>query len=309
MSKTLFDYMQSVQRLLRDSRMTMIDPGDIITYINDARREVAHRAQCIRVLTPISGSIVSTNLVSSGSGYTAPTVVIPGPDFPSGQLPYPNGLQATGTAQMVGGVITDVEITNGGAGYFQPQISIVDPTGSGAVATPNLTGMNLLNEGQEVYPFSAIDLSSFPGVQEIVSVLDVSVIFSDYRFSLPMYAFSVYQAKVRQYPFQFQYVPAICSQFGQGVAGSLYVYPLPSQSYQMEWDCLCVPADLTTDQDVEALPDPWTDAVKFYAAHLAFLEIQNFNSARAMLELFGQQMLIYGKAARPGRTINPYGRY
>jgi hypothetical protein len=78
--------------------------------------------------------------------------------------------------------------------------------------------------------------------------------------------------------------------------------------YQMEWDCLCLPADLQFDQDPEVIPAPWDDAVKYFAAHLAFLELQNHNYARSMLDLFEKNLGIYGKAARPSRGINPYGR-
>ena len=266
------------------------------------------RTQCVRVLTPISGSVLSIDVTAAGSGYTAPTVTITPPDFPSGVLPYPNGLQATATATQIGGQITSINIVNAGSGYFQPQVTINDPTGTGATGVPTLSTFNQLAEGQEVYPFKNVDLSPFPGVGAIYMVRSVSLIYANFRYSLPMYSFSTYQAKIRQYPFQYQYIPTMGSQFGQGTEGSFYLYPLPSQAYQMEFDCQCLPMDLQTDNDVEAIPEPWTYAVKFYAAHLAFLELQNWNSARGMLELFDQYATRYSHYARPGRPTNPYGR-
>jgi hypothetical protein len=307
--KTLFDYTKAVQRLIRDSRMNLVDFGDLTEYVNDARREVALRTQSIRVLTPISGAIQQLNLISAGSGYTNPQLVLSPPDFPSGLPDSPNGAQATGIIELTRGQITNAQITYGGRGYFQPQAFITDPTGSGATVVPILSPIMTLNQGQEVYNFKDVNLSLFPGVAEITSVQSVAVIFSNFRYVLPMYGFVEYQARIRNYPFQYEYVPALCSQRGQGSDGSIYVYPFPNQTYQMEWDCLCVPSDLLTDQDVEALPDPWRDSVKFYAAHLAFLELQNYNAARGMLELFDKQVGIYSRAARPGRNPNPYGRY
>jgi hypothetical protein len=183
-----------------------------------------------------------------------------------------------------------------------------DTTGSGAIVVPNVASISTLNQGQEEYKFSDVDLSMFPGVATIHAVLSTTVIFSDYRYALPRYAFTDYQYKIRNYAYQFQYVPGLCAQFGQGSEGSLFVYPLPSQTYQMEWDCICTPADLLFNEDPDVIPDTWVDSVQFYAAHLAYLELQNHNYARAMLELFEKNVGIFGKAARPVNAINRYGR-
>ena len=307
--RTLFEYMQEIQTLIHDTSQQVVDPGDVTRYVNRARREVAMRAQCLRILTPISGAVVSIQITSPGSGYTNPVLSISPPDFPSGQLPTPNGAQATGTATQIGGQIFAANLDYGGAGYFEPIVTITDPHGTGATAVATISPINQLNEGQEVYPFSGVDLSPFPGVGEIFMIKSVSVIYANYRYSLPIYDFSTYQARIRQYPFQYQYVPTLSSQFGQGANGSFYVYPIPSQTYQMEWDCLCLPQALESDQDVEALPEPWTDAVQYWGAYLAYMEMQNFNYARGMKAEFDEMLSRYSSYARPGRVTNPYGRY
>jgi hypothetical protein len=305
----LFEYQKQTQRFLREAKQDFINPEDLTSYINRARREIAMRAQCVRVLTPISGQIVTIAVTAGGSGYTAPSVVISAPDFPSGVLPYPNGAQATASANVIGGVIVSINVVFGGSGYFEPEITITDPIGTGATAVPTVEFPNLLNTGQEVYNFSSINLSQNLGCQSVYYVRSISIIYSNYRYSLPVYAFSVYQSMIRQYPFQYEYVPTFASQFGQGTNGSFYVYPLPSQSYQFELDCLCIPSDLTDDNSVEAIPQPWTDAVPYMAAHLGFLELQNYNAAQFFLGLYEKFALQYSQYARVGRTVNPYGRY
>ena len=309
MPGSLFKYNQQIRRFLADKKIELVNELDITEYSNRARREVALATHAIRRLTPISGAITSGTILTTGSGYTDPTLVITPPDFPSGYGNNPGGAQARGVARQVGGAIVDVEIEFGGSGYFQPELTIIDPTGTGATVQPNLSLMNLQQQSQEVYPFSGIDLSQFPGVGSIFMVQSVSLIFSNYRYSLPQYSFSDYQAWIRQYPFQYQYVPAVCAQFGQGVDGSIYTYPIASQTYQMEWDCFCLPQDMRTDQDVEALPDPWTDLVPYFGAHLAFMEIQNRNASREMFELYLNMIARFNAAVRPGRRVNPYGRY
>lgn len=304
----LFDMLQQTQRLLREQNQVFENPDDLIAYVNNARREIALRTQCIRVLTPSSGVIAGYSVTASGVGYSAtPTVTVTAPDFPNGQLPNPNGLQATAAATVLGGAIASIDPIVGGEGYFNPTVTITDTTGTGATATPIVTGINLLNQGQEVYAFSNINLTANPGCASVYFVRGMSIIYSGYRYSLEMLAFSRYQT-YRAYPYQYQYTPAIFSQFGQGVNGNLYVYPLPSQALQAEFDCQCIPSDLTDDQSFEAIPQPWTDAVPYMAAHLALIELQNYNAARFMFDLYEKRALFYSQSVRIGRSINPYGR-
>ena len=107
---TLFDYQKDLQRFVRDKDQALISPEDLRVYINRARREIAMKAQCIRVLPPTSGAIVGWNVQTGGSGYTsAPTCVVTPPDYPNGQLPFPDGKQALATAIVQGGVIVAIE--------------------------------------------------------------------------------------------------------------------------------------------------------------------------------------------------------
>lgn len=307
---TLNDYLKQTQRFLREQKQEFINAEDLIEYVNRARREVAERTQCVRRLTLSSGAIISASIVSVGSGYSnSPTLTISTPDFPSGTLPFPNGAQATGNLTVAGGALTTCNITYGGSGYFQPVATITDATGTGGSVALTVSPINTLNLGQEVYPFSAIGVQSFPGVASVFAIQSVAVIYANYRYALPMYDFSTYQAKIRQYPFQYQYVPAFCSQFGQGTDGSFYAYPLPSQIYQWEFDCFCIPQNLTTNLSVDVIPQPWADIVPYFAAHLAFLEIQNLNAANYYMDLFDKMTLRKSQYARIGRRVNPYGRY
>lgn len=307
---TLNDYLQDSQRLLREQRQMEINPADLIPFINRARREIAMRTQCVRVLTPISGPVVSGSVSASGSGYSStPTISISAPDFPSGIAPNPGGAQATASLLVENTTIAGIDITYGGDGYFQPQATITDANGTGGTVAFTVQTFNQLNANQEVYPFSGIDLSRNPGCESVYAVKSISIIYANYRYSLPVYSFSTYQAMIRQYPFQYTYVPTFASQFGQGVNGSFYVYPLPSQVYQYELDCFCIPSKLTTNLSVEAIPDPWTDAVVFYACHLGMMSIQNYNVAKFYLDLYEKMANAYSNYARPGRAVNPYGRY
>jgi hypothetical protein len=306
---SLFEYMKLVQRFINDQSQGMINPGDLISFINRARREVAMRAECIRILPPISGALTQIQVTTGGTGYTKPLITVSAPDFPGGTVDNPLGAQAVASATVNGGVITNIDVNYGGSGYYQPTITITDSTGSGAAAVAYVTPITQTQDGQEIYKFSNFDLSTFPGVREVISVRSVSVIFANYRYSLPQYSFSTYQAKIRQFPIQYSYVPTMCSQFGQGAGGSLFLYPIASQPYQLEMDCLAWPSDLITDQDVEAIPDPWTEAVVYLATHYCYLSLQNLNAANYYRTQFDQMMPRYRNGTQTGRSSNPYGRW
>jgi hypothetical protein len=305
----LNSYIAQIQRFCRDQKQQYLDIGNLTDYVNRARREVAMRAQCVRILTPISGSVISCSLTSGGSNYSSSAqAVITAPDFPSGFAPKPNGDQATASLTIQGGAITAVDIDYGGYGYYQPQISFMDTTGSGAAGTLAVSPINVMTQGMEGYPFSSIDLSASPGAGSIYAVISVAVLYANWRYTLACPSFSSYQAALRSFPFQYQYVPFYCAQYGRGSSGMFMLYPQPSAAWQMEWDCLVLPQDLTDNQSYEIIPQPFTDAVPFLSAYYAFLELQNMNAARFYEDAFNKWMNRYAIATLPGRVGNPYGR-
>jgi hypothetical protein len=300
-------YVNTLQGMVRDRSEKLLNPADLISYINRARREIAMRTQCVRILTPISGPLMQIRVVEPGSGYANPTVIISPPDFPSGRATNPAGAQATATAIVIGGGIQGVTLQYGGDGYFQPTLAVTDPTGSGVVLEATTNPINTTTQQQEEYRFSDVDLSQFPGVGEIFVVHGVSIIYANYRYSLPIYDFTTYQARIRNYPTQYSYVPVIGSQYGQGANGSFFLYPIASQTFQQEWDCFCLPIDLVDDAQAEAIPMPWQDAVPLGAAVYAYDELQSFNNARYYQEKFDTYVRRYSSYARAGRRISPYG--
>ncbi len=304
-------YLAQVQRLLHNPTGTLYNQADLVAFINLARREIAMRAQCIRLVPATSAPLNSVTVLSAGASYTSPTILISTPDYPSGELPFPTGDQASVSAVLSSGSIASVSITNGGAGYFQPSIlSFTDPTGTGATLAVNPSPfINITKQGQEVYPFSGIPLLPLIGIESIFDVLSISIIYANYRYSLPKYSFTTYQATIRQYPFQYQYVPTMASQLGQGVAGKLYLYPIPSQAYQMEWDCYCLPTPLIVENSIEAIPDPWRDCVPYFAAYLAYLNAQRKADSDGMKAIYDDFMHRYSAYANMGRASNPYGRF
>jgi hypothetical protein len=307
----LNEYLRQTMSLARDQSQKYLNPQDLISYINQSRRMIALRTQCVRIKTFPQGAVRTATITAPGSGYVNPVATISAPDFTTGALLNPLGSQATALVQQQQGAITNISITNGGSGYFSPVIAIADASGPGhgATATLQITPITQTQNGQEIYNFSDIPLSDFPGVAEVFWVNSVAIIYAAFRYVLMKYSFTTYQAKIRNYPTSYTYVPSVCAQLGQGTSGSLYMYPVASASYQLELDCFCLPSDLTDDTSFEAIPQPWQDCVQWYALHLAYLDLQNLNAAEYYRKLADARITDFSAWGRPYGRSNPYGRW
>ena len=78
---------------------------------------------------------LSVSIISGGSGYSA----TPSVTFTGGNAGGSTPTQATGTATVVGGVVTGITVTSPGSGYTSyPNVTISDPTGIGAQAAASV---------------------------------------------------------------------------------------------------------------------------------------------------------------------------
>jgi hypothetical protein len=101
--------------------------------------------------------------------------------------------------------------------------------------------------------------------------------------------------------------PGFYAQYGFGVGGSVYLAPIPSQQQPMELDCSCMPFPLTSDDDPEAICQPWSDAVPYYAAFLALLQQQRKEDAAALLQIFAAELPHCASVVAPTMVTSPYG--
>jgi hypothetical protein len=182
------------------------------------------------------------------------------------------------------------------------------------VLPPSGPGQNVSVLGQEVYTFASLQpliQATSPGVSTIMGVITIAVAQgTTLKPVLNQKAWSEFQALYRSYNIGLQNYPTVFAQYGQGASGSVYFWPIPSGVYAMDWDCYCLPIDLTSDTDVEAIPYPWTDAIPYFAAYLAFSNAQRPDDADRMMAqytmfmqrgtAFSNQLMIPGFYGGPG---------
>ena len=76
--------------------------------------------------------------------------------------------------------------------------------------------------------------------------------------------------------------PTVMAQLVPGVNGTLWFAPIPNAAITVMLDAVCYPILLVNDSTFEALSYPWTEAVQYYAAYLAYLNAQRRTDADAM---------------------------
>jgi hypothetical protein len=299
----LSTYLIEVTNLLNDPYFQFYPQVTLVNFINRARDKVAQDTQCVRFMPPSSGSFVSITVTNGGSGYTAPTVTISAPDAVGAGYTL-----ATATATVVGGVITAITLTNVGSGYCFPNITITDTTGSGATTSYTLTSFLSTIPNQESYSLASASalIPSSAGIREIYGVQSVNVSWGSMIPQLRRRAFSDFQAKYRAWNIGAQNFPEVWSQYGQGSGGAIYVYPIPAQVSQMIWDCYCLPSFLVDDTSIDALPDPYSSAVQYYAAYLAYMNAQRRDDAEWMRSQYERRNLENAAASQPTQIPDPY---
>ena len=127
----------------------------------------------------------------------------------------------------------------------------------------------------------------------MIGVLSVACAWGANAAMKPMLnamAWSDFQAYYRAYNNGMQNYPTIWSQYQFGANGSIYLWPIPSQYSQMDWDCYCIPVDLADDTTAEAIPYGWSDCVPYFAAHLAYLDAQRGEDADRMFKMYETYM-------------------
>lgn len=284
---TLSYYVQQTQFLLHDPNAQAYSLASVQTAINIARGQVAGEGQCIRVL--MSGGVVTTlTLNSGGSGYTdgVGTVTFTG-----------SGNQAFATATILGGVVISVTLQRGGWGFLTaPTVAVTDVNGvnGGAVVTATVDNSASTVTSQEYVTFSTLNTlaATTPGVSQVIGVGSVAVQWgsgSVYKPILRWRPWQWFQANCRVYSVSAMNFPAYWSDYGQGINGSFYLFPIPGQVLSMDIDAFCLPVPLVDDTTVDAIPYPWSDAVPYFAAYQCYMNSSRAADAQRMFNIDPRQ--------------------
>jgi hypothetical protein len=155
-----------------------------------------------------------------------------------------------------------------------------------------------LTTGQEQYQFTDAGIALPQGVQ-VVDIINITVIWGQTRYQLGYLPFTQLSAFFRVWK---NYTRLPCA-FSIYNAREFWVAYVPDQDYETEYDTAITPLNLASDNDSDAIPAPYDEAVKYYAAFLARLKLQQYNEAKAQKQFFTDRITELG--AMPPRRI-PY---
>jgi hypothetical protein len=279
---------------LHDPSAQAYSTSSVDTAINAARRHVATQGECVRVL--LSGGVVTSLVVNSvGSGITNGTwpLVFGGV-----------GQQTFGTATVSGGAVAGVVLTRGGWGWVAgpPTVSLPAAAGgSGFICTATVDNSASTVPNQEFVNFSTLNQLAVltPGVLKVIGINAIACQWgagSVYKPTLQKRTWSWFQAHARVYSTSALNFPSYWSKYTQGDVGNFYLFPIPSQVMSMDIDAICLPIDLVDDTTIEAVPNTFTDAVAYYAAHLCYLNSSRATDAERMLQGFRRELAMARKA-------------
>lgn len=154
-----------------------------------------------------------------------------------------------------------------------------------------------LTNAQETYSLPTVGVAA--GTGQAIAVLNISVPWGTYTPTLDRYPFSEFQAYFRLFSGTVSGFPECWAQLADAALGTVYFFPIPTQTFASLWQCAHTVLPLALDTDPEAIPYPFTDCVPYFAAYLALMNAQRYQEAKAQMGIFTMFM----QAARGG--VNP----
>ena len=144
--------------------------------------------------------------------------------------------------------------------------------------------------------------SSLPNGTNTLDIINLNLIWGNTRIALQYMAFTDFNSRLRYYQ---NYIgrPIAYSMYGQT---SIYLGPVPDQTYTIELDTIIMPTALTTSSPTETIPDPYTTPVAFYACYKAKHKEQAYGEAEIFNQEYVKQVRAVLSSVFTRRITTPY---
>jgi hypothetical protein len=271
----LSEYLNDTAQLMSDPTYSFTSKFQMTRWINEARRLLSMRTGCIQRL--ITGQ--SAFGAGDQAGFAIPGAAQPG--AVPGAFDYGMGGPA------------------GGLNFGTPVV--------GASLGPMTTIVNV-----ERYPyvgfFNPYLKAQHAGCDKVNDVVSVAVSWGGAsKPALNWMPWDDFQAYCRSVAVLNTSYPAVWSTLNDGSQGEVWLFPIPSQANDMEVQATCLPSPLYGESDFEAIPESFTDTIKFGAAALCYFSKKQFGNAQIMDQQGGGIYLpIQRAAADRGKSPSYY---
>lgn len=144
--------------------------------------------------------------------------------------------------------------------------------------------------------------STLPSGTNTLDIINLNLIWGNTRISLQYLAFTDFNARLRYYQ---NYIgrPIAYTMYGQT---SIYLGPVPDQTYSIELDTVVLPTNLSTSSPTETIPSPYTSPVSFYACYKAKHKEQAYGEAEIFKQEYAGQVRAVLSSVFTRRITTPY---
>lgn len=165
--------------------------------------------------------------------------------------------------------------------------------------------------GVERYPFKGFFnpflTQQYAGMKGVIDCVQLAITWeTTFRPALTWMPWDDFQAYCRAYSNQTTSYPSVWSVFNDGEDGEVWMFPVPSSPCEIEAYVACMPMDIYSDADYDAIPEGFQSTIKFRAAELAFLSGQRYQQSQLMGQKFLEQAGLGVLSRDRGKTPNYY---
>ena len=266
MSQNLSGYITEVRRLLHDATGVFYSDSQLTDYINAARDRTVRDTGCLRTIQ-VTNTPAPPATTINGVTATVPVQWTANTLFSLNSFVFSNifiyQVTQAGTTDTVPPAYPS------GTTNYPPSTQFLSGT----------CGLTYVGNCEQI-PYATL-----PNAAKTIDILNVNLYWGNTRVPLDYLPWSDFNARLR---FWQNYIgrPVCFSIYGQN---TIYIGPVPDQSYQIELDTVIQPNALVLSAPTvaDAIADPFTSAPKYYAAHAAKYYEQSFGEA----EIFKQEYL------------------
>lgn len=144
--------------------------------------------------------------------------------------------------------------------------------------------------------------STLPSGSNTLDIINFNLIWGNTRIALQYMAFTDFNARLRYYQ-NYTGRPIAYSMYGQT---SIYLGPIPDQTYSVELDTVIMPTALTNSSPNETIPEPYTTPVAFYACYKAKHKEQAYGESEIFNQEYKNQVRAVLSSVFTRRITTPY---
>lgn len=276
---TLASYITECRRLLHDANANFWTDAELTDYINEARDDTVRDTGALRTI-----QVANTPIGADGSA----------------AAPFPLSSAVTAGLYYFSNIFTYKCLVSG-------TTSDTAPPYPGTSAFPPAAFYNGTAYFEYYAPAEQIPYSALPQGNNTLDILNLNLFWGNSRIPLRYLPWTNFNAQLRYWQ---NYVgrPVCFSIFGQN---TIYISPVPDQSYTIELDTVILPQPLslaTPDQQDQIL-NPYTQPVAYSACHKAKYKEQSYGEADIYQQEYQRQINNVLNSVFTRRIPNPYNSY